>query len=150
MMQWYKSIVINNLLHENIIGNRAFYCISSLRPTCTNPKERIRLYCRWPIWQTSNRGIFRFPMYFKDNLGPDSKNSYTILKSVMKTVDFGAKGIKFTYQMIPLQFHYYAFKIHQGIFNHNLAFLYVQNHADAVTTQKLVDYFFDRQDQFTE
>lgn len=31
-----------------------------------------------------------------------------------------------------------------------IGFLYVQNHADAVTTQKLVDYFFDRQDQFTE
>lgn len=53
---------------------------------------------------------------FFDFQCPDSKNSYTILKSVMKSVDFGAKGIKFTYQMIPLQFHYYAFKIHQCIF----------------------------------
>ncbi len=33
---------------------------------------------------------------------------------------------------------------------HHLGFVYVQNHADATTTQKLVDYFFDRQDQFTE
>lgn len=29
-------------------------------------------------------------------------------------------------------------------------FLYVQNNADATTTQKMVDYFFDHQDQFTE
>lgn len=46
-------------------------------------------------------------------LGPDSKHSYGVLKEVMKTIDFGQKGIKFTFQMIPLQFHYYAFKIHQ-------------------------------------
>jgi hypothetical protein len=32
----------------------------------------------------------------------------------------------------------------------NTGFAYVQNKSDATTTQKLVDYFFDHQDQFTE
>lgn len=52
-------------------------------------------------------------MYNFIKSGPDSKNSYTILRTVMQQIDFSAKGIKFTYQMMPLQFHYYAFKIHQ-------------------------------------
>jgi hypothetical protein len=57
--------------------------------------------------------FFDFQCTLPMTSGPDSKDSYTILRTVMQTIDFSAKGIKFTYQMIPLQFHYYAFKIHQ-------------------------------------
>lgn len=32
----------------------------------------------------------------------------------MRNIDFAAKKIKFTFQMIPLPYHFYAFKIHQG------------------------------------
>jgi hypothetical protein len=68
----------------------------------------------------------------------------------MKNIDFAQKGVKFTFQMIPLQFHYYAFKIHQSTLDIKIGFAYVQTHADAATTQKLVDYLYDHQDQFTE
>lgn len=47
-------------------------------------------------------------------IGPDSRDSYNILKNVMKTVDFNEKGIKFTFQHVPLPYHFYAYKIHQG------------------------------------
>jgi len=68
----------------------------------------------------------------------------------MKSIDFSAKGIKFTYQIIPLQFHYYAYKIHQSKIVIILGFTFVQNNADAAITQKLIDYLYDHQDQFTE
>lgn len=58
-------------------------------------------------------------MYVVSEQGPDSKNSYNVLKNVMKTIDFAAKKIKFTYQIMPLPFHFYAFKLHQGIFFFN-------------------------------
>ena len=51
--------------------------------------------------------------------GDDSKNSYLALKNVMKVVDFKAKGIKFTIQHVPLPYHFYSFKIHQGNYNPN-------------------------------
>ena len=53
-------------------------------------------------------------MYVVYDEGPDSKRSYNELKNVMKTIDFAAKKIKFTFQIMPLPFHFYAFKLHQG------------------------------------
>ena len=53
-------------------------------------------------------------MFIQIYLGPDSKDSYNVLKSVMRNIDFAAKKIKFTFQMVPLPYHFYAFKIHQG------------------------------------
>lgn len=44
------------------------------------------------------------------------------MRNVMKTVDFAAQGIKFTYQHVPLPYHFYAFKIHQGRFDLNQLF----------------------------
>jgi len=34
---------------------------------------------------------------------------------VMKAIDFNQQGVKLTYQFSPLSWHFYAFKIHQGI-----------------------------------
>ena len=53
-------------------------------------------------------------MFFYIYLGPDSKNSYNVLKNVMRNIDFAAKKIKFSFQMVPLPYHFYAFKLHQG------------------------------------
>ena len=50
--------------------------------------------------------------------GPDSKASFNTMMSVMKTIDFRAKGIKFTFQHVPLPYHFYAFKLHQGTTSH--------------------------------
>ena len=53
-------------------------------------------------------------MYVVYDEGPDSKRSYNELKNVMKTIDFAAKKIKFTFQIMPLPFHFYSFILHQG------------------------------------
>ena len=45
-------------------------------------------------------------------IGPDSKDSFNVLRNVIKTVDFKRIGVKLTFQMIPLQFHHYAYKLH--------------------------------------
>ena len=34
----------------------------------------------------------------------------------MRNIDFAGKGIKFTVQHIPLPYHFYAYKNHQGSF----------------------------------
>jgi hypothetical protein len=48
-------------------------------------------------------------------LGPDSRASYFNLTDVRKAIDFNQQSIRLTYQFIPLSFHFYAFKIHQGM-----------------------------------
>jgi len=53
----------------------------------------------------------------------------------MKTIDFEQKGIKFTFQHVPLPYHFYAYKIHQGTNDHNTAFIYIQGKASAEKTR---------------
>jgi hypothetical protein len=89
-------------------------------------------------------------MYHIDYSGPDSKASYDIMRNVMKTVDFVSKGIKFTFQHVPLPYHFYAFKITQGNSIIYTAFMYVQKTSSAETALKLYDYLFDHYKQFSE
>lgn len=81
--------------------------------------------------------------FFIDFQCPDSKASYLTLKDVFKTIDLAQQSIKFTYQFIPLQFHFYAFKITQGFFS--VLKLGGQNAAT-----RYIDYVFTNQDQLTE
>ena len=83
--------------------------------------------------------------------GPDSKASYNALINVMKTIDFEAQGIKLTIQHVPLPYHYFSFKMHQGKHTFYLALIYVQNKTSVGTAKSLIDYFYqgNNQDQFT-
>lgn len=56
-----------------------------------------------------------------------------------------------TYQFNPLTWHFYAFKITQGIkkFN-NLAFFYVLKVSGPQTAENLMSYIFANQDSFAE
>jgi len=53
-------------------------------------------------------------MYSFHHLGPDSKNSYNVWRDIQRTVDLSNRRVQLTYQVMPLQFHYYAFKLHTG------------------------------------
>lgn len=81
---------------------------------CSHFQGPLRLHHRRPSRHSPYLGLLRFALYKWYHSGPDSKESYGIMRNVMKTVDFAAKGIKFTYQHIPLSYHFYAFKVHQG------------------------------------
>lgn len=83
-------------------------------------------------------------------IGPDSKESFNALRNVIKTVDLKRIGVKLTFQMIPLQFHHYAFKIHTGTYIFYQAFYHVQVNSNQDTAYKLMEYFFDQQSSFTE
>lgn len=53
-------------------------------------------------------------MYDFIYLGPDSKSSDATLQSVFKTISMTKSSIKFTYNLFPLPYHLYAFKITHG------------------------------------
>ena len=50
------------------------------------------------------------------SIGPDSKDSYNEWIKVRRTIDLTQQKIKLTYQFNPLTWHYYSFKINQGIY----------------------------------
>ncbi|CAM6004629.1 unnamed protein product [Sphagnum balticum] len=82
-------------------------------------------------------------MYPSNYPGPDSKNSYFAWRDVWKSIDLVRQGVKLTFQEAPLQFHYYAFKLH-------VAFAFVKTVGGVNTALKYIDYIFTNQEKFTE
>ena len=60
------------------------------------------------------QGFYDLACKYFLNSGPDSKSSDSILESVFKTIPPSKNSIRFTYNMFPLPYHIYAFKLTQG------------------------------------